>query len=81
MSQPINLNRVRKDKARAEKRARADAVSKARLSDRKCAAIERELAFDPFAFVDRDLQALQRLNHFDRNGADPQRNALHIEVR
>jgi hypothetical protein len=25
MSKPINLNRVRKDKARAEKRARADA--------------------------------------------------------
>ncbi|MEO0694280.1 MAG: DUF4169 family protein [Pseudomonadota bacterium] len=25
MSQPINLNRVRKDKARADKRARADA--------------------------------------------------------
>ncbi|MEL6518914.1 MAG: DUF4169 family protein, partial [Pseudomonadota bacterium] len=25
MSQPINLNRVRKDKARADKRAQADA--------------------------------------------------------
>jgi hypothetical protein len=25
MSKPVNLNRVRKDKARAEKRARADA--------------------------------------------------------
>ena len=56
MSQPINLNRFRKDKARAEKRARADAnaVKHGRTKAEKTAEAARE------AKAKRDLDGHRR---------------------